>query len=108
MIFFYFFLLLTLFFHLIAVAGKADLFRDDPDHKNGHHAACLGTLRAIERLFGYKCSRPEISFNLREAPTPLLHLAVLDIVQKLKNRSYAKPTFGYEIMEAIMRLVASR
>ena len=101
-------LFLTFFFHLIATAGKFDLFRDDPDGKNGYHAACIGTLRAGERLFGYKCTKPAICFNLREAPTPLLHLAVLDIVLKLKNKSYAKPKNGLEIMEAIVRLVASR
>ena len=90
------------------MAGKNELFRDDPDCKNAHHAACLGTLRAIERLFGYKCTKPNTSYELRYAPTPLLHMAVLDIVQKLRNKSFARPAFGLEIIEAITRLIASR
>ena len=65
-------------------------------------------VRAALNIFGFKCSSPATSYQLRYAPTALLQLAVLDTIQKLQSGTYARPTIGYEILDAITRLIVSR
>ena len=65
-------------------------------------------VRAALRIFGFKCSSPATSYQLRYAPTSLLQLAVLDTIQKLENNTYSRPATGLKILDAVTRLIVSR